>query len=73
MSQDIALEGMRLVIENLPSAYVSQDDLEARMTMTSATAFKKDLGARLSMNPSIGAVFNTQHGTTNAVGMSQVL
>src|SRR6056297_3803148 len=78
MSQGIALEGMKLVIENLPRAYKDGTDLEARANMMSAaamgaTAFQKGLGAIHAMSHPIGAVFNTHHGTTNAVCMPAVL
>jgi alcohol dehydrogenase class IV len=78
MSQGIALEGMRLVIENLPRAYATPDDLEARANMMSAAAmgavaFQKGLGAIHSLSHPIGAVYNTHHGTTNAVVMPMVL
>ncbi|WP_306132709.1 iron-containing alcohol dehydrogenase [Roseivivax marinus] len=78
MSQGIALEGMRLVIENLPRAYATPDDLEARAHMMSAaamgaTAFQKGLGAIHALSHPVGAVFNTHHGTTNAVCMPAVL
>jgi alcohol dehydrogenase class IV len=78
MSQGIALEGMRLVFENLPIAYAKPDNLEARAHMMSAaamgaTAFQKGLGAIHSLSHPIGAVYNTHHGTTNAVVMPMVL
>ena len=78
MSQGIALEGMRLVKEYLPRAYADGTDLEARAHMMSAaamgaTAFQKGLGAIHAMSHPIGAVFNTHHGTTNAVCMPAVL
>ncbi|WP_297770736.1 iron-containing alcohol dehydrogenase [uncultured Roseovarius sp.] len=78
MSQGIALEGMRLVIENLPRAYADGTDIEARAHMMSAaamgaTAFQKGLGAIHAMSHPIGAHFNTHHGTTNAVCMPAVL
>ena len=78
MSQGIALEGMRLVKENLPRAYDDGEDIEARSNMMSAammgaTAFQKGLGAIHAMSHPIGAVFNTHHGTTNAVCMPAVL
>jgi len=78
MSQGIALEGMRLVIENLPRAYATPDDIEARAHMMSAaamgaTAFQKGLGAIHAMSHPVGAHFNTHHGTTNAVCMPAVL
>ncbi|MDF1669653.1 MAG: iron-containing alcohol dehydrogenase [Roseovarius sp.] len=78
MSQGIALEGMRLVVENLPRAYSDGTDIEARANMMSAaamgaTAFQKGLGAIHAMSHPIGAHFNTHHGTTNAVCMPAVL
>ena len=78
MSQGIALEGMRLVTTYLPRAYATPDNLEARAHMMSAaamgaTAFQKGLGAIHAMSHPVGAVFNTHHGTTNAVCMPAVL
>ncbi|MGV6802916.1 MAG: iron-containing alcohol dehydrogenase [Ruegeria sp.] len=78
MSQGIALEGMRLVKDYLPRAYADGTDVEARAHMMSAaamgaTAFQKGLGAIHAMSHPIGAVFNTHHGTTNAVCMPSVL
>lgn len=78
MSQGMALEGMRLVIENLPRAFEAPNDIEARAHMMSAaamgaTAFQKGLGAIHAMSHPIGAHFNTHHGTTNAVCMPAVL
>ena len=78
MSQGIALEGMRLVTTYLPRAYATPEDLEARAHMMSAaamgaTAFQKGLGAIHAMSHPVGAVFNTHHGTTNAVCMPAVL
>ncbi|APX15255.1 alcohol dehydrogenase [Phaeobacter inhibens] len=78
MSQGIALEGMRLVKEYLPRAYADGTDIEARAQMMSAaamgaTAFQKGLGAIHAMSHPIGALFNTHHGTTNAVCMPAVL
>ncbi len=78
MSQGIALEGMRLVFENLPKVYDNPNDLDARAHMMSAAAmgavaFQKGLGAIHSLSHPIGAVYNTHHGTTNAVVMPMVL
>jgi alcohol dehydrogenase class IV len=78
MSQGIALEGMRLVIDNLPRVFETPDDIEARAHMMSAaamgaTAFQKGLGAIHAMSHPVGAHFNTHHGTTNAVCMPAVL
>ena len=78
MSQGIALEGMRLVIDNLPRAYADGTDIEARANMMSAaamgaTAFQKGLGAIHAISHPVGAVHHTHHGTTNAVCMPEVL
>jgi hypothetical protein len=78
MSQGIAVEGMRLVFENLGKAYAEPGNLEARAHMMSAaamgaTAFQKGLGAIHSLSHPIGAVYGTHHGTTNAVVMPMVL
>ncbi|GAB5505613.1 MAG: iron-containing alcohol dehydrogenase [Rhizobiaceae bacterium] len=78
MSQGIALEGMRLVKKYLPRAYADGTDIEARAQMMSAaavgaTAFQKGLGAIHALSHPIGAVYNTHHGTTNAVCMPAVL
>ena len=78
MSQGIALEGMRLVIDNLPRAYADPENLEARANMMSAammgaTAFQKGLGAIHALSHPVGAMHHTHHGTTNAVFMPAVL
>ena len=78
MSQGIALEGLRLVNTYLPRAYAEGTDIEARAQMMSAaamgaTAFQKGLGAIHALSHPIGAVFNTHHGTTNAVVMPACL
>lgn len=78
MSQGIALEGMRLVFENLPVAYREPTNLEARAHMMSAAAmgavaFQKGLGAIHSLSHPVGAVYGTHHGTTNACVMPMVL
>jgi len=78
MSQGIALEGLRLVKENLPNAFVDGHDIEARAHMMAAaamgaTAFQKGLGAIHALSHPIGAMYHTHHGTTNAVVMQPVL
>lgn len=78
MSQGIALEGMRIVNEYLPRAYENGNDLEARAQMLSAgmmgaVAFQKGLGAVHALSHPVGAVYNTHHGTTNAVVIPPVL
>ena len=78
MSQGIALEGMRLVLEWLPRAYADGADLEARAHMMSAAAmgavaFQKGLGAVHALSHPVGALYDTHHGTTNAVVLPYVL
>lgn len=78
MSAGIALEGMRLVVENLPRAYRDGSDLEARAHMMSAAAmgsvaFQKGLGAVHALSHPVGAIYGTHHGTTNAVCLPEVL
>jgi alcohol dehydrogenase class IV len=78
MSQGIALEGMRLVKENLPKVFADGGDITARAHMMSAaamgaTAFQKGLGAVHALSHPIGAIYNTHHGTTNAVVIPPVL
>ena len=78
MADGIAVEGIRLVLENLPKAYANGKDLTARAHMMSAaamgaTAFQKGLGAIHSLSHPIGALYDTHHGMTNAVFMPYVL
>lgn len=78
MSQGIALEGMRLVKENLPRVYADGGDIEARGNMMvaaamGAVAFQKGLGATHAVSHSVGAIYNTHHGMTNAVVLPWVI
>ena len=78
MAEGIAVEGMRLVFENLPKAVANGQDLEARAHMMSAAAmgaaaFQKGLGAIHALSHPVGALYNTHHGTTNGVFMPYVL
>ena len=78
MSQGIALEGMRLVKENLTAVYNNPGDITGRAHMMSAammgaTAFQKGLGAIHALSHPIGAIYHTHHGTTNAVVMQAVM
>jgi alcohol dehydrogenase class IV len=78
MSEGIALEGMRLVFENLPKVAANGSDLEARGHLMSAAAmgavaFQKGLGAIHSLSHPVGALYDTHHGMTNAVFMPYVL
>lgn len=78
MADGIAVEGVRLVFENLPKAYADGSDLVARAHMMSAaamgaTAFQKGLGAIHSLSHPLGALYDCHHGMTNAVFMPYVL
>ena len=78
MADGIALEGMRLVFENLPKAYANGKDITARANMMSAaamgaTAFQKGLGGIHALSHPVGALYDTHHGMTNAVFMPYVL
>ncbi|MDI1345731.1 MAG: iron-containing alcohol dehydrogenase [Pseudolabrys sp.] len=78
MGEGIAVEGMRLVKENLLRAYRDGSDIEARAHMMSAaamgaTAFQKGLGAIHALAHPVGALYDTHHGMTNAVFMPYVL
>jgi alcohol dehydrogenase len=78
LGEGIAVEGMRLVRENLARAVTHGDDLTARSHMMSAalmgaTAFQKGLGAIHALSHPVGALYDTHHGLTNAVFMPYVL
>ncbi len=78
MAAGIALEGMRLVFDNLPKAVKNGADLEARAHMMSAAAmgaaaFQKGLGAIHALSHPVGALYDTHHGMTNGVFMPYVL
>jgi alcohol dehydrogenase len=78
LADGIAVEGIRLVLENLPKVVANPNDIEARGHMMSAaamgaTAFQKGLGAIHALSHPVGALFDTHHGMTNAVFMPYVL
>ena len=78
LADGIAVEGIRLVKDNLVRAYRDAADLEARAHMMSAaamgaTAFQKALGAIHALSHPVGALYDTHHGLTNAVFMPYVL
>jgi alcohol dehydrogenase len=78
LADGIAVEGIRLVKENLARAVENGSDLEARAHMMSAaamgaTAFQKALGAIHALSHPVGALYDTHHGMTNAVFMPYVL
>ena len=63
---------MRFIAKYLPIAYADGSNLEARGQMLTASsmgaiAFQKGLGSIHSVAHSLGALYNTQHGLTNAI------
>ncbi|WP_062270447.1 iron-containing alcohol dehydrogenase [Endozoicomonas arenosclerae] len=78
MAQGIAIEGIRLVKENLPVAFTDSSNLTARMNMLvastmGATAFQKGLGAMHALAHPLGALYDAHHGMLNAILMPYVL
>jgi len=78
LADGIAVEGIRLVYENLAKVAADPNDIDARGHMMSAaamgaTAFQKGLGAIHALSHPVGALYDTHHGMTNAVFMPYVL
>ncbi|MBI3503223.1 MAG: iron-containing alcohol dehydrogenase [Proteobacteria bacterium] len=78
MAEGIALEGMRLVKDELPRAVADGTNIEARARMLAAAsmgavAFQKGLGGVHALAHPIGAVYDTHHGLTNAVLLPYVM
>ena len=78
MARGIAVEGCRLISENLLKAYKNGGNIEARGRMLiastmGATSFQRGLGAMHALAHSIGGIFDSHHGTLNAILMPYVL
>ena len=78
LADGIAVEGVRLVKENLVAAVKDGTNIEARANMMAAaaagaTAFQKGLGAIHALSHPVGALYDTHHGLTNAVFVPYVL
>ena len=78
MADGIAMEGLRIIKDNLPLAYQDDASIEAREKLLvaasmGATAFQKGLGAVHSLSHPIGARYNKHHGLLNAIFMPYVL
>ena len=72
MADAIAIEGMKIIVENLPIVMDDSDNLEARSKMLlaasmGATAFQKGLGMIHSMAHPLSAEYNIHHGLANAL------
>jgi alcohol dehydrogenase len=78
LAAGIALEGMRLIKENLARAVKKGTDLDARghMLMAStmgATAFQRGLGAIHALSHPLGGLYDAHHGTLNGIIMPYVV
>ncbi len=78
IAEGLAVEGIRLVFENLQRAVEDGANLEARMKMLTASsmgaaAFQKGLGAMHALAHPLGGVFDAHHGMLNAILMPYVL
>ena len=74
-----AVEAIRLVLDNLETAYQSPDDLNARMQMHNASALagiaftNASLGLVHSMAHKIGGEFGITHGLANAIMLPYIM
>jgi alcohol dehydrogenase len=78
MAEGVAVEGMRLVKENLAKAVKKGKDLDARGNMLvasamGATAFQKGLGSIHALSHPFGGLYDAHHGMLNAIIMPYVL
>ena len=78
MAEGIALEGIRLIKDNLLKAYQDGGNIEARTNMLvasamGATAFQRGLGAMHALAHPLGALYDAHHGRLNAILMPYVL
>jgi len=78
MADAIALEGMQMIILNLPKVIDDPNNLDARGKMLlaatmGATAFQKGLGMTHSMAHPLSAEYNIHHGLANALLIKFVL
>ena len=78
MAEGIAVEGIRLIKEFLPTAVADGSNIEARTQMIvassmGATAFQRGLGAMHALAHPLGAIYDAHHGMLNAILMHYVL
>ncbi len=78
MAEGIAIEGIRLIKEFLPTAVAEGSNIEARTQMIvassmGATAFQKGLGGMHALAHPLGAIYDAHHGMLNAILMPYVL
>ena len=78
MADGIALEGMRLIAENLVTAFENGRDVVARTHLLmaaamGATAFQKGLGLIHALSHPVGGLTGLHHGTANAIFQPYVM
>ncbi|MFA9420374.1 MAG: iron-containing alcohol dehydrogenase [Gammaproteobacteria bacterium] len=78
MAEGIAIEGIRLIKEYLPTAVTDGGNIEARTQMIvastmGATAFQRGLGGMHALAHPLGATYDAHHGMLNAILMPYVL
>ena len=78
MAEGIAIEGIRLIKDNLAQAVADGSNIEARRQMLvassmGATAFQRGLGGMHALAHPLGAIYDAHHGTLNAILMPYVL
>jgi alcohol dehydrogenase len=78
LAAGVALEGLRLIKDNLARAVKKGTDLDARghMLMAStmgATAFQRGLGAIHALSHPFGGLYDAHHGTLNGIIMPYVV
>jgi len=77
-SAGVALEGMRLVKDNLAKAVKKPKDIDARGNMLvasamGATAFQRGLGAIHALSHPFGGLYDAHHGLLNGIVMPYVV
>ena len=78
LAAGVAVEGMRLIKDNLPRAVKKGTDLDARGNMLvasamGATAFQRGLGAIHALSHPFGGLYDAHHGTLNGIIMPYVV
>ena len=78
VADGLALEGLNLIGSNLLEVYKNPNNLSARGAMLigsclTGVSFLKGLGLVHAISHMVGAVYNTQHGLTNAIILPKIL
>jgi len=78
LAAGVAVEGLRLIKDNLARAVKKGGDLDARCNMLmastmGATAFQRGLGAIHALSHPFGGLYDAHHGTLNGIIMPYVV